>query len=268
MNQRAVVIRSGGLGDFLLALPLLRALEREGHPLTLVTRASYAALLRARGVARAFVDVDGAAFASLFHEPSDALRGALAGALVYTFQPDADGAIARGAARAGARRVIALEARPVGPPHFALRALRDAGLRPDPALLETSHLARAPVSAARALWLHPGSGSARKNAPLDAFAGRARAWSGPRVFLLGEADRALEPAVRAAARELDAELWCEPPLVDLAARLAREAAAFVGNDSGPTHLAAALGVPTEALFVATDPEVWRPLGSAVRVSRA
>lgn len=264
---RAIVVRSGGLGDFLLALPLLRALEREGHPLTLVTRASYHALLAARGLACELLDVDGARVASLFHEPAPALRATFAGAMIYSFLPDADGALARGAARAGARRVVALEARPCAPPHFALRALRDAGLRADAALLDASHLEREAAPGARSLWLHPGSGSARKNAPLDAFVARARAWRGPRAFLLGEADRALEAPVRAAARSLDAEVVVEPPLVDLAERLAHEAAAFVGNDSGPTHLAAALGVATEALFVATDPEVWRPIGRAVRVSR-
>jgi heptosyltransferase-3 len=33
---------------------------------------------------------------------------------------------------------------------------------------------------------------------------------------------------------------------------------FVGNDSGPAHIAAAYGVPCVVLFGPTDPEVWRP----------
>ncbi|MCB9884882.1 MAG: hypothetical protein H6838_05280 [Planctomycetes bacterium] len=41
--------------------------------------------------------------------------------------------------------------------------------------------------------------------------------------------------------------------------------AFVGNDSGATHLAAMLGVPTVAVFGPTDPEVWAPVGPHVRV---
>ena len=37
------------------------------------------------------------------------------------------------------------------------------------------------------------------------------------------------------------------------------ASAVVGNDTGPTHLAAALGVPTVALFSAdSDPALTRP----------
>jgi predicted lipopolysaccharide heptosyltransferase III len=38
----------------------------------------------------------------------------------------------------------------------------------------------------------------------------------------------------------------------------RGAHLFVGNDSGPTHLAAALGVPTVVLFGSSDAEVWYP----------
>ncbi|MBD3309520.1 hypothetical protein GF348_24285 [candidate division KSB3 bacterium] len=42
-------------------------------------------------------------------------------------------------------------------------------------------------------------------------------------------------------------------------------ALYIGNDTGTTHLAAALGVPTIAIFGRTNPEQWRPLGDHVRV---
>ncbi len=37
----------------------------------------------------------------------------------------------------------------------------------------------------------------------------------------------------------------------------------MGNDSGPTHLAAAVGCPTVALFGPTDPARWAPVGAHV-----
>jgi ADP-heptose:LPS heptosyltransferase len=52
----------------------------------------------------------------------------------------------------------------------------------------------------------------------------------------------------------------------LGATLAR-AAAYVGNDSGVTHLAAAWGAPTVALFGPTDPAVWSPVGPRVTIVR-
>ena len=60
---------------------------------------------------------------------------------------------------------------------------------------------------------------------------------------------------------------CIPHLLDLARFLAG-ARAYVGNDSGITHLAAAVGTPTVALFGPTDPAVWGPRGRAVRILRA
>jgi hypothetical protein len=72
--------------------------------------------------------------------------------------------------------------------------------------------------------------------------------------------------------------WCrgpeDPPLEgaitmdnlwDLACWLAR-ASLYIGNDSGITHLAAAVGAPTLALFGPTDPHVWAPRGEHVRVA--
>jgi len=46
-------------------------------------------------------------------------------------------------------------------------------------------------------------------------------------------------------------------LADLKALLAR-ATLFVGNDSGPAHMAAAFGLPVVVLFGASDREIWHP----------
>ena len=58
-----------------------------------------------------------------------------------------------------------------------------------------------------------------------------------------------------------------PDLFDLA-RFLGGARAYIGNDSGITHLAAAVGTPTIALFGPTDPTVWSPRGPAVRIIQA
>jgi ADP-heptose:LPS heptosyltransferase len=56
-------------------------------------------------------------------------------------------------------------------------------------------------------------------------------------------------------------------LADVARWLAG-ARAYVGNDSGITHLAAAVGVPVVALFGPSDPRVWKPLAPRTRLLRA
>jgi ADP-heptose:LPS heptosyltransferase len=47
--------------------------------------------------------------------------------------------------------------------------------------------------------------------------------------------------------------------------LAARSRVFVGNDSGMTHLAAATGCPTVAIFGPTEPGLYAPRGQWVRV---
>jgi ADP-heptose:LPS heptosyltransferase len=72
---------------------------------------------------------------------------------------------------------------------------------------------------------------------------------------------ALSRATDSSARE---SLLIEPDLLQVARRMA-SADLYVGNDAGTTHLAAALGTPTIAIFGPSDPQVWQPLGTHVAV---
>jgi len=104
--------------------------------------------------------------------------------------------------------------------------------------------------------IHPFSGSTRKNWPLAKF--RALAQRIERVmpveWCAGPEDPPLDGAVRIAG------------LYELACWLA-QARLYLGNDSGVTHLAAAVGTPVLALFGPTDPAVWAPRGPHVRVAQ-
>jgi ADP-heptose:LPS heptosyltransferase len=99
--------------------------------------------------------------------------------------------------------------------------------------------------------IHPFSGSARKNWPLDRFRELAAQLPLPVRWCAGP-EEALEPAARF------------ENLYELACWLA-SARVYIGNDSGITHLAAAVGTPVVAIFGATDPAVWAPRGDRVSV---
>jgi ADP-heptose:LPS heptosyltransferase len=43
---------------------------------------------------------------------------------------------------------------------------------------------------------------------------------------------------------------------------------FVGNDSGPAHMAAAFGLPVVVIFGNSNPEIWGPWRTAAEVVRA
>ena len=107
----------------------------------------------------------------------------------------------------------------------------------------------------------PGSGSRRKNWPVENFIELAKRLARliTPIVVLGPA----EMEMKGVFREQGIATLADIELGELAG-LASRARAFVGNDSGVTHLAAATGTPGVAIFGPTDPWRWRPLGT-VRV---
>jgi heptosyltransferase-3 len=108
--------------------------------------------------------------------------------------------------------------------------------------------------------IHPGSGSKKKNWPLERFlalAGTLRKKGFPVVWLLGPA----EDSVNIPSHNLVAA----NQTLSLCAALLSRCRAFIGNDSGMAHLAAGVGCRTVALFGPSDPAVWAPCGKDVRV---
>lgn len=101
--------------------------------------------------------------------------------------------------------------------------------------------------------MHPFSGSRRKNWPLANYRELAEHLRYEVSWSAGPAEELVD------ARRFD-------DLSELARWLAG-ARLYIGNDSGITHLAAALGVPTLALFGPTDPARWAPRGENVHFLR-
>jgi heptosyltransferase-1 len=123
----------------------------------------------------------------------------------------------------------------------------------------------APVGAAEAVALLPGTGGRGKTWPARSFAALAARAIGrglPVTVLWGPGERSLAESIVAACPR--ATLAPPTSLLELAALLAR-CAAVVGGDTGPVHLAASLAVPTVAVFVATDPERNGARGRHVRI---
>jgi ADP-heptose:LPS heptosyltransferase len=117
-----------------------------------------------------------------------------------------------------------------------------------------SQIALTPSQPRGTIAVHPLSGSARKNWPLQCFAELAEQLPYQVEWIVGPEEtlpQSLQPVRLANLLEL--AQWLS------GARL------YIGNDSGITHLAAAAGVPTLALFGETNPTIWAPRGPLVRV---
>lgn len=99
--------------------------------------------------------------------------------------------------------------------------------------------------------LHPFASSPEKRWPSERFCEVARylqLWNIKPVFLAGAGDDSApfhpHPVFRGSLAEAKAVI--------------SRALVFIGNDSGPAHMAAAFGIPSVVLFSSSNPAIWGP----------
>jgi heptosyltransferase III len=283
-SPRFLVLRGGAIGDFIVTLPVLQALRAQ-WPLARIEIWGYphiATLAVAGGLAETVVSLDRAEMARFFvpvPQFTDAQVAAVRSFdLIFNYLHDPVGQVRSNLLLAGAKQVLSgspLIKRGHAVP-FLLEPLQAL------AIFETERLPELDLSGearaagrtqlrarglkGRPVAVHPGSGGKAKKWPVDRFAEvirRLRETGRDVVAVLGESDGEESAFL---ARELAGlPVLDNLPLVELAAVLS-ECGAYVGNDSGITHLAAAVGLPVVALFGPSDPETWAPRGrGGVRV---
>jgi len=165
--------------------------------------------------------------------------------------------VERATATVGTQRVSERARAPAAAPMPQLRIPAESHARA--ARLLAGHDGRGPL-----VGLNPGAGRTVKEWPPQRFARTAAelaARDRATIVLLGSAaERPLGEAVRKHVGN-DApliDLVGRTPLVDLAAVLAR-IQVLVTGDTGPMHLAAAVGTPVVGIFGPTDPARYAPL---------
>ena len=274
---RILVIRGGAIGDFILTLPVLSAL-RNRFPRADIEVLGYprvASLALTGGLAKAVHAIESPGLASFFARGGSfdlewrEFFGQFAIVISYLFDPD--GIFETNVKSCGPRQFIAAQHRPDEAKSIHAS---DVFLKPleQLAIFDGDPVARLelPGLAKQENWLalHPGSGSEHKNWP-------EQNWRKLVAYLLdhsplnlllvgGEAEGA---QLQRLAKDLLAErvqLAQHVPLSELAPRLAK-CNGYIGHDSGVTHLASALGLPTLVLWAKSDEKIWRPLGERVRV---
>lgn len=281
------MIRGGALGDFVLTLPAIKAL-RDAYPnahIEILGSKHIAALAENRFYAQGVQSIESAQLSRFFAKDCDLppeLANYFAGfdlAVSYLYDPDS--IFEDNLRRSGAKKIIRGPAKIDNGSH-ATRQLAQpieelgfplSDFAPRVFLSEQDrHRAREILAelGAPIVAFHPGSGSDKKNWPLQNWIELGhhflRNHSGSLLIVSGEADEA-------PARKIEST-WHNPrvrfakslPLPTLAAILERTT--FIGHDSGISHLAAAANAKSILLFGPTDPVVWAPLNENARVIRA
>ena len=297
--ERVAVFRALHLGDFLCSVPALRALKDRfpGAELTYIGLPWAREIVERYRYVDRFLEFPGycglegvASRPKVVHEFLDEAR---AYRYDLAIQMHGDGRVSNGfVAQLGARVSLGYRRRSVELPkeldvelemddgeHEVLRWLRLVGalgavgtveiefpLTPGDRTEAESVLAESGVAPADlVVVLHPGAKEATKRWPAIGFARVGDSLSeqvGARVLITGSRDEMdVARAVASEMREPARVVAGRTSLGGLAALLGR-AQLLVTNDTGPSHLAAAIGVPSVVLFGPTEPGRWAPLGVA------
>lgn len=268
---RVLVIRGGAIGDFILTLPVMRLL-REMIPnchLEVMGYLSIASLAQTAGLADSVRSLDHRTMAALFakNAPIDEVLAEHLKSfnLIVSYLFDPDGHFRASMERIGVKTLIECSHRVQLDQGHASRQLakplEKLAMFVEDSHLQTAHFERREVAPNR-IAIHLGSGSEKKNWPLERWLALADDFRDHEViFITGEAEQERGMLIE------NHPSWHSLPLPELASRLST-CAAFLGHDSGISHLAAACGVPSLLLFGPTDPAVWAPPQPWVTILRS
>lgn len=277
--QRALVVRGGALGDFLLTLPVLHAL-RSSAPASRLEVLAYpgiASLARTSGLVDQVRSIEYGPLAGFFTRGTtlDPELQKYFGSfdLVVSYLYDPDGIFAQNLRASGVKRLVEGPHRVTGTSHAIDQLAAPLATLGIPLAGRSTRLAVASAAETRTTFaLHPGSGSPAKNWPTNCWRELAErlleAQPDIRIAIVGgEADTPALQSMRSLTANARVSFWENLPMDTLASRLAGSAL-YAGHDTGISHLAAAAGTPCLLLFGPTDPGIWAPPHDHVRVLRA
>jgi heptosyltransferase-3 len=284
--NRILLIRGGAIGDFVLTLPALKALRdaNAGAQIEILGYKHIAELAHNRFYANQIRSIEYAPLSRFFGKDSELaseLVDYFAGFdLIISYLYDPDGIFENNLRRCGAREIVRGPAKIDKRAHAARQLAKpienlgvkvdDLGARIYPSV-EDREFARdflrdciPPIVA-----FHPGSGSEKKNWPLNNWIKigncllASENFRGSILVVSGEADQSQTARLESIWNNRHVRFAKHLPLPGLAAVL--EHSIFVGHDSGISHLAAAAGANCILLFGPTDPNVWAPRNENVQV---
>ena len=287
--NRILVIRGGGIGDFILTLPALKSL-REAYPdahLEILGYKRIAVLAENRFYAQAVRSIEYGPLSSFFAKdakpPAELADYFTSFDLIISYLYDPDGIFEMNLRRCGVENLVHGPAKVDNSGHAARQlaapikelclCVQDFAAKVYPSS-EDQHAAEEFLRdlARPVVAFHVGSGSEKKNWPLENWIDLGNHllgsddFHGSLVIVSGEADEDRARQLQTVWRNDRVQVARNLPLPQLAGLFER--AIFVGHDSGISHLAAAAGAKCVLLFGPTDPAVWAPMNADVRVLRS
>ncbi|HEY1169890.1 MAG TPA: glycosyltransferase family 9 protein [Verrucomicrobiae bacterium] len=284
-RNQILVIRGGAIGDFIVTLPVFAAL-REMFPGTRIETVAYsgvAQLALEAGLIDGFRLIESRQFAGFFAGKGDLDRdwstyfNQFGIIISYLYDPDEN-------LQTNIKRVS--EAQFIQGPHRPDEAqaihATDALLKPLErlAIFGADAVPKLEIKSGEVIpkacgekWLaiHPGSGSERKNWPLASWVELVQkllAESSWKILVIGgEADGVKLDAIQKLLPIERGMIMRGVPLASVAQAL-RQCDRYLGHDSGISHLAGAVGLPSVLLWGPSNQKIWGPRNDRTKVISA
>ncbi|RPH48128.1 MAG: hypothetical protein EHM85_17970 [Desulfobacteraceae bacterium] len=278
MQKKLLIIHQGALGDIVSIFTAIIRLKEKLRQIDIICKKSIGELTSFLKLTDKYHPAESALFSSLFsyeadHRIVDILRP-YDEIILFSFSEELEITIAR----LLNKKIYRFNPRPDASSEIhvlnnVMGYLFQNGLISDTKLTATDYFpesvrpANNPCDRLK-IFIHPGSGSLRKNWKLHNFIKvfeKIRSLGMNPEIITGPAEENLA-GIMAESLPAGTKIHNMQNLLDLA-KLLSQAGGFIGNDSGISHLAAFTGIPTVVIFGPSSPKRWAPFGRSVEVLR-
>jgi len=289
--KKVLIVHQGAIGDFILSLPAianLRQRYQKAH-FEIVGFPQILSLAHGRYYADKIISIDGKEWAMLYMERPISSQGLVDYLSTFDlgiiFTASSNPIFVENLRKAGLRHLLQIRTLPgngeqIHITDYILSSLNGRGLKASsmyPKLYLTKSdrffagrfLKEVGIDGDKTpIAIHPGSGGKKKVWMPERFARLAYRLSQKleATFLIisGPADEYFVETVLFNISPLNPIFIKNLPLPHVASIL-EKCRIYIGNDSGITHIAASLAVPTIAIYGPTDPKIWGPRGPHVGI---
>lgn len=274
LKKKIIIFRGGAIGDFILTLPAIAAIRKhfKNYQINLFANSNVADL------AEEYVDqlfhLDSSRFSKLFtntKSPEPDLADLFSNTeLVISYLSDPKGVFHNNIKSMTNSQIIQCQPKPdesnnIHAADFYLSPLKALGITPSdktPRITINYTQPLTPKPDNPCMAFHPGSGSKKKNWPIECWLELIKSirdktnWH--LIGICGEAEAHLIPLLSKFMDPQRFHLFNNLKLKDLAIKLS-SADIYIGHDSGITHLAAAIGLKGIVLWAKSNYVVWHPV---------
>jgi heptosyltransferase-3 len=255
--KKILIIREGALGDLILTFPVFFNFKENGYRVFVAGKGIYKNFVEKYGYVENFIPVDSSEYLFFFEKENSKLKEFLKDFDIIVSYTDENEIIGENLKKNFKKKIFF---HPVKKEKLNIR-ITDYLMEPLKKIFGENLYSFVDLNLENKgefYVIHPGSGNKNKNWQKENFLKLANILKNVKI-ILGPAE--------------DYEFWLKNfnggivinPSFDEIMEIAKKTIAYIGNDSGISHLFSITGVKTIVIFGPTSPFIWAPRGKNVKI---